>query len=90
MDDLFVHVDQEGETASYPVVLLLADGHVDQLLPGDPTRNWLVLLEGEELEHQRDALTRLQEEGAVLAHHIEALGFGVVAAWEREYCLLVR
>jgi hypothetical protein len=29
MDDLFVHVDQQGEASSYPIIVLFADGDVD-------------------------------------------------------------
>jgi hypothetical protein len=40
----------------------------------------LFLLEGEELEDQREAVSGLQEEGVVLSDHIVPLGLGVFAS----------
>lgn len=80
VDDLFVHVDQQGETPGDPVVVLLADSYVDQFLLGEQmTRLGLFLLEGEELEDQRDAVSRLQEEGVVLSDHVISLRLGIFA-----------
>lgn len=39
----------------------------------------LFLLEGEELEDQRDAVSGLQEEGVVLSDHVIPLRLGVFA-----------
>ena len=80
VDDLLMEVDQQRESASDPVVILLADGHIHYSFLGvEMAHLGLLAVEGQVFEHQGNALAGLQEEGIVLADEIVSLWFCVVA-----------
>lgn len=75
-----MQVDQQRKPSSDPIVILLADGHVHQSLLGVQLADLgLLAVEGQVFEHQRDALTRLQEECIVLTNQVISFWLCVVA-----------
>lgn len=79
MDDLFMHIDQEGESSCDPIVVFFADCDIDQFFLGNEVSNLnLVLLERKKLEDERNAVSRLQEECVVLSDHIISFRLSVI------------